>query len=436
MQTIANTQSSEHAFSTILSILSAPSDLENLSSKIIHRDINLLVESIRHHLNMDVAFLSRFKNGFREITQINKREGCQINIAAGQKDCEEVTYCKLIADNKLPSLIPNTRENSVTAEMPITEHLTIGSYIGVPILLSDGSCYGTLCCFNEQPDETLSERDLSILTLFSSFAARNLEKDLQRKRMHKQIRKEVSSMIRSNALSSVFQPIYDNQQKKIVGFECLTRFNIEPYRTPDYWFNRASQAGFGELLELYAIEIALASFDKVPDDCFITLNISPKFVGSPKLKELLKDQPLHRIVLEVTEREPIDDYNQFRNDLKPFRERGLRLAVDDAGAGYASFQHILELSADIIKLDRSLICNVNQDLGRRALSAALIGFANETNCLVLGEGVETQAEMDTLNNLGARYLQGYYLSHPLSLQQAVDFYHHTNEQQTSAIYQR
>lgn len=422
MQLNVNKQASDHAFSTILNILSAPSDLENDTLEVVHRDLNELVEAIRLHLDMDVAFLSRFKKGCREITLLNQRKGCNVAIEAGHKDLEQVTYCKLIVDHTLPPLIPNTQENAITAALPITQQLNIGSYIGVPIILSDGSCYGPLCCFSEQPDETLSERDLSILTLFSSYAARNIEQTLQRRNMQKKIRKEVSEMIRNETLSFVLQPIYDYKLRKTVGFECLTRFNSAPYHTPDYWFARAAEAGFGELLELHAIELALEALKDLPQDCFMTLNISPQFIGSQKLKDLLKHQPLHRIVLEVTERQPIADYEQFRNALQPLRDQGLRLAVDDAGAGYASFQHILELSADIIKLDRSLIYNVNQDLGRRALAAALISFAKETQCLVLAEGVETQAEMETLQHLGAHYLQGFHFSHPLPLEQAITFY--------------
>lgn len=172
---------------------------------------------------------------------------------------------------------------------------------------------------------------------------------------------------------------------------------------------------------MFAIEQALNQLPDIPEQYYITLNISPKHLTSPYLQAMLDKAPLHRIVLEVTERESIPDYKAFRNAIRPFRERGMRLAVDDAGAGFASFQHILELQADIIKLDRSLIADINLDHRKRALVAALIGFAKETKSNVLGEGVETLAELEVLQELGAQTIQGYFFCHPLPLNDVLAF---------------
>lgn len=91
------------------------------------------------------------------------------------------------------------------------------------------------------------------------------------------------------------------------------------------------------------------------------------------------------------------------------------MAVDDAGAGYASFRHILKLKPDVIKLDSSLIRNVDSDTGCRALAAALIRFAEETGCKVVAEGVETQEELTMLRRLEVSKAQGYLLGRPLPL---------------------
>nr|WP_247655455.1 EAL domain-containing protein [Stutzerimonas frequens] len=93
----------------------------------------------------------------------------------------------------------------------------------------------------------------------------------------------------------------------------------------------------------------------------------------------------------------------------------MRLAVDDAGAGYASFRHILKLKPDVIKLDASLIRNVDSDTGCRALAAALIRFAEETGCKVVAEGVETQEELAMLRRLEVNKAQGYLLGRPAPL---------------------
>ena len=387
----------------------------------LNHDLEHLVQTIRQHLGMDVAFLSRFYDGNREMLYVDKRDMCNVSLNIGHKDKNEETYCQLIAEEKLPKIIPDTSKNEITKALAVTKVLNIGSYIGVPIYLSDDSLYGTLCCFSEQADESLTNKDLSILTLFAKFAARNIEKELVESKAQQVVKDSIFDIINNRQLSIVLQPIYDFRTRSVEGFECLSRFQTEPYRSPDYWFNKANASGFGEVLELFAIEEALNQLSNIPEQYYITLNVSPKHLISAYLQAILDEAPLHRIVLEVTEREPIPDYQVFRNAIQHFRDRGMRLAVDDAGAGFASFQHILELEADIIKLDRSLIANINSDHRKRALVAALIGFAKETKSTVLGEGVETLAELEVLQELGAQKIQGYFFCHPLPLKDVLAF---------------
>ncbi|SBS30834.1 Putative cyclic-di-GMP phosphodiesterase AdrB [Marinomonas spartinae] len=411
----------------MLSIISGQSS-NTITSHDPSYDLDYLINAVRVHLGMDVAFLSRFHNGQREIYQIDINHDNETALKSGHTDLCENTYCQLIVDKILPEIIPDTSLNDITKHLSITHQLNIGSYIGVPIVFSDESVYGTLCCFSEKPDPTLSLKDLSLMKLFAKVAARNLEERIKQNTIKQTLRNQITTIFQNQLLSIVFQPIYDIVKKRVLGFECLSRFNIEPIQSPDYWFDLAEQAGLGEELEMFAIETALKHLEYIPDCFYITLNISPKHLYSERFRELFDTAPLHRIVLEVTEREVIDDYRAFQEALKPFRRRGMRLAVDDAGAGFASFHHILELQADIIKLDRSLISNVNADNGRRALITALTSFAKETNSKVLGEGVETQEESDTLKYLGVEKIQGYYLCHPVPLSEALTFSFDLNKQ--------
>jgi EAL domain-containing protein (putative c-di-GMP-specific phosphodiesterase class I) len=115
----------------------------------------------------------------------------------------------------------------------------------------------------------------------------------------------------------------------------------------------------------------------------------------------------------------VQDYALLAEALEPLRSKGLRLAVDDAGAGYASFRHILKLKPDVIKLDSSLIRNIDSDTGSRALAAALIRFAEETGCKVVAEGVETREELAMLRRLEVNKAQGYLLGRPMPLHARV-----------------
>ncbi|MFB9353164.1 EAL domain-containing protein, partial [Streptomyces heliomycini] len=133
------------------------------------------------------------------------------------------------------------------------------------------------------------------------------------------------------------------------------------------------------------------------------------------LDDLLGRCPLDRLMLEVTEHDVVEDYPGLDEALAEMRGKGLRLAIDDAGAGFASFRHILRLAPDVIKLDRSLTHEIERRDENRALAAALIGFATETGSRLVAEGVETQEELATLREIGICKAQGYLLGRPGAL---------------------
>jgi len=128
---------------------------------------------------------------------------------------------------------------------------------------------------------------------------------------------------------------------------------------------------------------------------------------------------LRPLALEVTEHAPVEDYAVLRDALAPLRKSGIRLAIDDAGAGYSSLQHIIQLRPDIIKLDMSLTKSIDSDQARRALASALTFFAREVGSVIVAEGIETEAELATLQRLDVSRGQGYLLGRPGDLAQAA-----------------
>ena len=106
------------------------------------------------------------------------------------------------------------------------------------------------------------------------------------------------------------------------------------------------------------------------------------------------------------------DYGVLVNATVPLRKRGVRFAVDDTGAGFASFNHVLQLRPDIIKLDRSLVADAPSDRARRTLIVAFTLLANDIGALVTAEGVETSAELETVIDLGVDHVQGYFVGRP------------------------
>ena len=383
-------------------------------------DLQRVLSTLRSHLGMDVAFISEFSDGCRVLRYVDT-DRQDARLKAGDAHPLEETYCQRIVAGELPEIIPDTNANPTTRALPITEALGISSYIGVPIQTPDGSVYGTFCCFDHHPGATLTHRDLSILRAFADFTGKMLDKEQGGENKRNELRKRVGDIIDEARLEMAYQPIYHVRERRIIGFEALARFRTEPYQAPHLWFQEAERAGLGEALELLTVREALKGLPALPADCYLSLNVSPGALLNGEVINLLADCPAHSLVLEITEHARIADYGPFLDALKPVREKGIRIAVDDAGAGYSSFQHILELSADIIKLDISLIRNIHADTARRALAAALIKFAEVTGTKVVAEGVETETELEELRRLGVEKVQGFYIGRPMPLSRTHAF---------------
>src|SRR5690606_4315865 len=140
----------------------------------------------------------------------------------------------------------------------------------------------------------------------------------------------------------------------------------------------------------------------------LNLNVSPSVVMQAPLLDTLRGFDPRRIILEITEHTMIKDYDALTGALAPLRERGIRIAIDDAGAGYASLRHVIMLRPDIIKFDISITRGVDTDPMRRALAAALGEFGRHTSTEIVAEGVESASEVEVLRSVGISKGQGYY----------------------------
>ena len=372
------------------------------------------LHAVRNHLGMEVAFIGEFSEGARIFRHVDGRIE-PLALRAGDAGPLEESYCQRVVDGRLPELIHDATQLAEALLLPVTTQLPIGAHLSVPIRFSDGGLYGTFCCFSTHPDGSLNERDLNTLRLFAAFAGRLLESQAKSQQAHREKHERVAAVLAERAYDVVYQPIVHLVENRIVGHEALARFRADPQRSPDKWFAEAEQVGLQQELEVALIDAALQGFDRLPADSYLSLNVSPATIVAGGLDEVLASQPLERLMLEVTEHASVRDYAQMADALRPLRSRGLRLAVDDAGAGYASFRHILRLKPDVIKLDGSLIHNLDSDTDGRALAAALIRFAEETGCKVVAEGVETEAELAVLRRLQVNKAQGYLLGRPAPL---------------------
>jgi EAL domain-containing protein (putative c-di-GMP-specific phosphodiesterase class I) len=225
---------------------------------------------------------------------------------------------------------------------------------------------------------------------------------------------EVRALLEERRFHPVFQPIYRLEDGQLLAVEALMRFHAEPAASPDVWFQRAASVGLGVELELAAIEDALAATteDRLPCEVAISLNCSPATICDPRLLTLVERSAPRQVILEVTEHAVVGDYACLGTAMSALRAHGVRLAVDDAGAGFASLRHIVRLAPEIIKLDLSLTQDIRHDPIRRALADALIRFADQTGSWLIAEGIESMADLTAWRGLGAQAAQGYLLGRP------------------------
>jgi diguanylate cyclase (GGDEF)-like protein len=224
-------------------------------------------------------------------------------------------------------------------------------------------------------------------------------------------RHEVLEIIAApDGITPVFQPLVALATGQVSGYEALTRFRQPPKRFPDEWFNLATRVGMGGTLEAAAIKAALAIPGR-PPGTYLSLNLSPSTLTAPEVTAVLP-QDLTGLVIEVTEHELATDDAVLAADLEALRARGARVAVDDAGAGYAGLQQLMRVAPDLIKLDRSLVQNIHEDPAKQALVDSFVRFGRRTGAQVVAEGIETEDELRVLADLDVNYGQGYYLAKP------------------------
>lgn len=254
-----------------------------------------------------------------------------------------------------------------------------------------------------------------LLEEMSSYFERAHAEDNTRRTVEGRIR----TVLAGDGLAMVYQPVLDLVDGHRVGVEALARFSGAPAQGPDRWFADAAAVDLDVELELLAVRSAIGALDELDERSYLAVNVSPATAVDPGFQTLILGGRPASTVMEVTEHAPVEDYDTFQRAIEPLRAAGVRLAVDDAGAGFASLRHILLLAPDVIKLDVSLTRGIDVDRSRRAMARALISFADEVGATIVAEGIETRPELTALKELGVHAGQGYLLGRPGPLGEQV-----------------
>ena len=373
--------------------------------------VHRLLDLARARLGMDVAWLSVFTEDRQQITSATGALDA-MDVSEGMSLPLEESFCVRVLSGQLPPVVTAADRNPVTRDLAVTRQLGIGSYVGAPVRSGDRRPLGMLCCVSRDAGEHLDGTSVRTVEMLADLIGARLaaeevaEADLAARRAR------VVDVLERRAVEVHVQPVVDLGTGRVVAHEALSRF---PGRDegPAMLFSDAAAVGLGVELELLAARSALEVADRLPAGLRLAVNLSPEALLAPEVCQTLVEAARRTaLTVEITEHSPIEDYPAVLRVLEPLRQAGIRLSIDDAGAGYASLRHILRLRPDTIKLDIALVSQVDQDPARQAMTAAMVAFAAETGATLVAEGIETPAERDALIARGVRYGQGHLLGRP------------------------
>jgi diguanylate cyclase (GGDEF)-like protein len=223
-------------------------------------------------------------------------------------------------------------------------------------------------------------------------------------------RSEIKRILEERAIEPLYQPVASLTTGRLIGYEALARFPDAPDRPPSTWFAQANACGLGPELEAAAIKAALEPINR-PPGTHLAVNVSPSALSTEVVKNVLPDD-LSDVTIELTEHEVYVGDSLLANSLAQLRERGARIAIDDAGAGYAGLKQVMWVRPDIVKLDLELTRAIHSDPVRMALVESLVRFARRVGATVCAEGIESHDDIEVLSNLDVPWGQGYAIGRP------------------------
>jgi len=369
--------------------------------------LDRIVELAHRHLGLDLVYVAELTPDtllFRAVAGNTALFDVKLNDGVPV----DGTYSQLLVEGKIPNLLADTSADSRVAKLAVTREVGVGAYIGVPLRLSDGSLYGTMCGVDTHADPTLADRDVRFMTMLAELITYDLDEQRRREQLHHAI----SELIETETIDIAFQPIIDLRSDNCIGVEALSRFS-EPFGPPDQLFADADSVGLSFELERLAIRKAWHALERLHPAQFLSFNVSPDaLLELGRRAQLRDDLPLEQLVVEITEQTVVQCYGELRDVVAPLRAKGLRISVDDAGAGYASLHHIVELRPDFIKMDRSLVHGVADDHARRVAVSAFVLLSLDLGATIVAEGVERSRDLSTLCDLGVHAAQGFLLGRP------------------------
>ncbi|MEA3405338.1 MAG: GGDEF domain-containing protein [Pseudomonadota bacterium] len=243
--------------------------------------------------------------------------------------------------------------------------------------------------------------------------------------------RELLSIFTLKNLTPVYQPIVDIKNQKVFGFEALTRGpENSPLHRPLHLFHAAEEFGCLQEMDWLARETAITKYHEFGNKEYLFINVTvnalmqnsnPQGMTLTCLQELGVD--IEQVVIEITELQPVDDYEMFVRSINHYREMGFKVAIDDLGAGYNGLRLWSEVKPDFVKIDKHFVSDLDGDEDKKRFIETITALAKGLNTKIIAEGVEDEATLKILENFGVDYVQGYLLKKP-QLEPTLDLDYH------------
>lgn len=373
-----------------------------------------LLHTARKSLGLSMAFLTRMDGETQTLEIVDT--SLPFMVREGHQQEQDKTLCQAILDGRLPPVIPDLTEHPEGMALPAARMPHVRSYASIPVVLSDGTLYGTFCAAGVTAEKGLNERDRALMEVLAQATATLIEPDALVRVRDTAILSRLTPVVAGGGPLVVLQPIVDLATGARSGAEALSRFPVEWGKAPDVCFAEAHLVGLGTELELLALRRAMSLIPQVSG--YVGMNASPSTVFDPGFAATMRDLvgsgvAPSRVLLELSEHDPVEDYAALLAALAPWREQGMRLAVDDVGSGYSSLRHIVVTRPEVIKLDRSIVAGAADQPVIAMLVRSLVDFAKSLDAVVVAEGIETATDAEAITALGVDHGQGWHFGRPV-----------------------
>ena len=366
-------------------------------------EIRRLLRLARVHLGLELAAVVEVIGDEVALRAVDCGQ-TTLNFLLGQRLPAEASYTQRILAGTLPAYLADTHWHPVTRDLATTRVHGVGSYAAAPV--TPGVL---IVCASGTATPGLDERATQFLALLAEVIGEQVRRGPlgEAGRIHE--------ALDGGRFRMVYQPIVDLCHGGVVGYEALARFDDPGFPTPAHAFEAASRAGIGVQLELLTMRSALKQLPAVPAGGRLNVNLSAEALMTPSVVDVLLHHAQYPLSVEITEHTQVPDYASLAEPLEHLRRAGVEIVVDDAGAGFANFVHLLKLRPSVIKLDIEIVRGVDRDPMRLALTRSLVGFAIEAKVALVAEGIETDGELQTLRALGVPFGQGFIVGRPAEL---------------------